>query len=231
MNAAAAISPGPPSSRTHPRLWQARYDAYWSVGGAASRRGGGGDRCLRADFAACRLRHREDDLKRLDLLSPIVEGVGDGNFHCSLVCDVDNAEEMARGEEFMHRLVERAIDGRHPVPASTASGRASRNIWRRRPRARGSRRHARAGAGARSAKHLQSRKDRTGAVGPSFVAAKDTAKRNQSALRSFGCRLGEGVHGFVDTVEDLGFRQDIVDLESLERVPGSRGIQAAPWRL
>src|SRR6185295_4314218 len=50
----------------------------------------------------------EDDLKRLGLLSPIVGHVGDGNFHCSLVCDVDNAEEMARGEDFMHRLVERA---------------------------------------------------------------------------------------------------------------------------
>ena len=42
------------------------------------------------------------------LIAPIVGHVGDGNFHCSLVCDVDNADEMARGEEFMHRLVERA---------------------------------------------------------------------------------------------------------------------------
>jgi D-lactate dehydrogenase (cytochrome) len=40
--------------------------------------------------------------------SPIVGHVGDGNFHCSLLCDVDDLEEMARGEEFMHRLVERA---------------------------------------------------------------------------------------------------------------------------
>jgi D-lactate dehydrogenase (cytochrome) len=34
--------------------------------------------------------------------------VGDGNFHCSLLCDVDDGDEMARGEEFMHRLVKRA---------------------------------------------------------------------------------------------------------------------------
>ena len=55
----------------------------------------------------------EDDLKRLNLLSPIVGHVGDGNFHCSLVCDTNDADEMARGEEFMHRLVERAqaMDG------------------------------------------------------------------------------------------------------------------------
>ena len=32
----------------------------------------------------------------------------DGHFHCWRVCDVDNKEEMARGEEFMHGLVERA---------------------------------------------------------------------------------------------------------------------------
>ena len=50
----------------------------------------------------------EIDLKRLNLQSPIVGHVGDGNFHCSLLCDVDDAGEMARGEDFMHRLVERA---------------------------------------------------------------------------------------------------------------------------
>ena len=50
----------------------------------------------------------EADLLRLKLQSPIVGHVGDGNFHCSLVCDVDDPGEMARGEDFMHRLVERA---------------------------------------------------------------------------------------------------------------------------
>jgi len=50
----------------------------------------------------------EEDLERLKLTSPIVGHVGDGNFHCSLMCDVDDREEMARGEEFMHRLVQRA---------------------------------------------------------------------------------------------------------------------------
>ena len=33
------------------------------------------------------------------------------------------------------------------------------------------------------------------------------------------------MHGFVDTVEDVVFRQDIVDIKSLERVPGSRGFE------
>jgi len=50
----------------------------------------------------------EADLKRLRLQSPIVGHVGDGNFHCSLLCDLNDSGEMARGEDFMHRLVERA---------------------------------------------------------------------------------------------------------------------------
>jgi D-lactate dehydrogenase (cytochrome) len=50
----------------------------------------------------------EADLLRLNLQSPIVGHVGDGNFHCSLLCDLDDPDEMARGEDFMHRLVERA---------------------------------------------------------------------------------------------------------------------------
>ncbi len=39
--------------------------------------------------------------------------VGDGNFHCSLLCDVNDPDEMRRAEEFLHRLVERAqaMDG------------------------------------------------------------------------------------------------------------------------
>src|SRR5689334_13617739 len=96
-----------PEDRT--KLWQARHDAYWSV--KALRPGAGvvaTDVCVPISRLADCVTETEEDLKRLNLLSPIVGHVGDGNFHCSLVCDVDNAEEMARGEDFMHRLVERA---------------------------------------------------------------------------------------------------------------------------
>src|SRR5438093_5280540 len=96
-----------PEDRT--KLWQARHDAYWSV--KALRPGAGvvaTDVCVPISRLADCVTETEEDLKRLNLLSPIVGHVGDGNFHCSLVCDLDNADEMARGEEFMHRLVERA---------------------------------------------------------------------------------------------------------------------------
>ena len=91
------------------RLWQARHDVYWAV--KALRPGAGAvatDVCVPISRLADCVTETEEDLKRLRLQSPIVGHVGDGNFHCSLLCDVDDSDEMARGEEFMHRLVERA---------------------------------------------------------------------------------------------------------------------------
>jgi D-lactate dehydrogenase (cytochrome) len=96
-----------PEDRT--KLWQARHDAYWSV--KALRPGAGvvaTDVCVPISRLADCVTETEEDLDRLKLISPIVGHVGDGNFHCSLLCDVDDHEEMARGEEFMHRLVQRA---------------------------------------------------------------------------------------------------------------------------
>jgi len=96
-----------PEDRT--KLWQARHDAYWSV--KMLRPGGtpvATDVCVPISRLADCVTETEDDLKRFNLISPIVGHVGDGNFHCSLICDVNDADEMARGEEFMHRLVERA---------------------------------------------------------------------------------------------------------------------------
>lgn len=96
------------------KLWQARHDAYWSV---RSLRPGAGvvatDVCVPISRLADCVVETEADLQRLHLTAPIVGHVGDGNFHCSLLCDVNDPEEMARGEQFMHRLVERAqaMDG------------------------------------------------------------------------------------------------------------------------
>ena len=91
------------------KLWQARHDVYWAV--KALRPGAGAvatDVCVPISRLADCVTETEADLKRLRLQSPIVGHVGDGNFHCSLLCDVNDSDEMARGEEFMHRLVERA---------------------------------------------------------------------------------------------------------------------------
>lgn len=96
-----------PEDRT--RLWQARHDAYWSI---KNLRPGAGvvatDVCVPISRLAECVVETELDLARLNLIAPIVGHVGDGNFHCSLLCDVDDPDEVARGETFMHRLVQRA---------------------------------------------------------------------------------------------------------------------------
>jgi D-lactate dehydrogenase (cytochrome) len=99
-----------PEDRT--KLWQARHDAYWSV--KAMRPGPSvglvaTDVCVPISRLADCVTETEQDISRLRLQSPIVGHVGDGNFHCSLLCDLDDPDEMARCEEFMHRLVERAL--------------------------------------------------------------------------------------------------------------------------
>ncbi|NIR59053.1 MAG: FAD-binding oxidoreductase, partial [Gammaproteobacteria bacterium] len=49
------------------------------------------------------------DLDELGLLSPIVGHVGDGNFHCQVLCDPDDDDEIAACRDFTARLAARAI--------------------------------------------------------------------------------------------------------------------------
>ena len=96
-----------PEDRT--KLWQARHDAYWSV--KALRPGSdvaATDVCVPISRLAECVAETEADLARMNLVAPIVGHVGDGNFHCSMVCDRNDSDEVARAEAFMHRLVERA---------------------------------------------------------------------------------------------------------------------------
>jgi D-lactate dehydrogenase (cytochrome) len=96
-----------PEDRT--KLWQARHDGYWAV--KALRPGAGivaTDVCVPISRLAECVVETERDLEASGLLSPIVGHVGDGNFHCALLCDVDNLAEIACAEDFQHRLVERA---------------------------------------------------------------------------------------------------------------------------
>ena len=59
-------------------------------------------------LAAC-VTETKQDIERLGLLAPIVGHVGDGNFHVMPVIDPDDAEERGRVQQFLDRLVERAL--------------------------------------------------------------------------------------------------------------------------
>ena len=92
------------------KLWKARHDVYWSARGL---RPGAEpvvtDVCVPISQLAQCVSETEEDLKRSNLLAPLVGHVGDGNFHLELLIDRNDAEEVRAVEAFLERLVERAL--------------------------------------------------------------------------------------------------------------------------
>ena len=92
------------------RLWQARHDAYWS---AFTLRPGAKvvatDACVPISRLADCVEETRRDIDASGLVAAIVGHVGDGNFHVALLVDIDDADEIARTEAFIGRLVERAL--------------------------------------------------------------------------------------------------------------------------
>lgn len=97
-----------PEERT--RLWQARHDAYWS---ALSLKPGSKviatDVCVPISRLAECVVETQEDIKASGLVAPIVGHVGDGNFHLTLLCDMDQPNEVETCRAFLHRLVERSL--------------------------------------------------------------------------------------------------------------------------
>jgi D-lactate dehydrogenase (cytochrome) len=92
------------------RLWQARHDVYWA---ALSLRPGARivstDVCVPISRLADCVGETRLDIERTGLTAPIVGHVGDGNFHLSILVDMESAEEVERADEFVGRLNLRAI--------------------------------------------------------------------------------------------------------------------------
>lgn len=97
-----------PEERT--RLWQARHDAYWS--GLALRPGAKAvatDVCVPISRLADCVTQTQADIASAGLVAPILGHVGDGNFHVTLLVDMDDPADVARAEGFLHRLVQRGL--------------------------------------------------------------------------------------------------------------------------
>jgi D-lactate dehydrogenase (cytochrome) len=97
-----------PEDRT--RLWQARHDAYWA--GRSLRPGSQAiatDVCVPISRLAACLTATQRDIAVSRLVAPILGHVGDGNFHLTLLVDLDDRDEVARAEGLCERLVERAL--------------------------------------------------------------------------------------------------------------------------
>jgi D-lactate dehydrogenase (cytochrome) len=92
------------------RLWQARHDVYWAaLGLRPGARPFATDVCVPLSRLAECVAETQRDIASHGLISPIAGHVGDGNFHCSPLIDMDNPVEVAAAKDFNARLVERAL--------------------------------------------------------------------------------------------------------------------------
>ena len=97
-----------PEDRT--RLWQARHDAYWAARGLRpGAQAVATDVCVPISRLADCLTATQADIAASRLVAPILGHVGDGNFHLSLLVDMDDADEVRRADGLCQRLVERAL--------------------------------------------------------------------------------------------------------------------------
>ena len=93
------------------RIWQARHDAYWAQ--RALRPGTDGvatDICVPISNLATAVTRAQEKALELDLLSPILGHVGDGNFHCTLLIDRNDESEVQRSKAFTDWLSELAVE-------------------------------------------------------------------------------------------------------------------------
>ncbi|WP_299622292.1 FAD-linked oxidase C-terminal domain-containing protein [uncultured Tateyamaria sp.] len=98
------------STEERNKLWKARHDLYWAT--LQLRPGAQGistDVCVPISRLAEAVTGAQAKAAELDLLSPIVGHVGDGNFHCLVLIDMDDADEVARAERFVAWLADEAI--------------------------------------------------------------------------------------------------------------------------
>ena len=98
------------STEERNKLWQARHDAYWAT--LQLRPGAMGistDVCVPISRLAECVSQAQERLKSDGFISPIVGHVGDGNFHCLLLVDMENKDEMARAAAFVSWLNDLAI--------------------------------------------------------------------------------------------------------------------------
>jgi D-lactate dehydrogenase (cytochrome) len=92
------------------RLWQARHDGYWAArhlrpGAAAFAT----DVCVPISRLAECVTAAQRATAELNLVAPVLGHVGDGNFHLSLLVDMDDPDEVKRAKLLMQRIAELAL--------------------------------------------------------------------------------------------------------------------------
>jgi D-lactate dehydrogenase (cytochrome) len=92
------------------RLWKARHDYYWAtLQIEPGKTGIATDVCVPISrLAECVVRNNEL-VEEMGLIGLVVGHVGDGNFHTTLLIDMNDADEVARADAFVGKLNELAI--------------------------------------------------------------------------------------------------------------------------
>lgn len=92
------------------RLWAMRHGAHYATGALApGKRTMSTDVCVPISKLAEAVTTAQENSRTLGLPCAIVGHVGDGNFHCGLRFDPDNAEEMAAAKGFVEALNDLAL--------------------------------------------------------------------------------------------------------------------------
>jgi D-lactate dehydrogenase (cytochrome) len=92
------------------KMWQARHDAYWAcIQLRPGAKAFATDVCVPLSRLAECVTETQRDIADNKLVAPIVGHVGDGNFHVSVLLDMDDPAEVAAAKKFNERLVARAL--------------------------------------------------------------------------------------------------------------------------
>ena len=92
------------------RLWTARHNAYFAaVASAPGKKAFVSDVCVPISRLAECVLDTKRDIEENRLQAPLVGHAGDGNFHATIMVDLDDPEERARAEAVLDRMVERAL--------------------------------------------------------------------------------------------------------------------------
>jgi D-lactate dehydrogenase (cytochrome) len=92
------------------RLWTPRHHAFFaSLQLRPGCRSLTTDACVPISNLARCIEETVADIEAQGLMAPVFGHVGDGNFHCLMLIDPDNPEEVRKSEEVSHRLMQRAV--------------------------------------------------------------------------------------------------------------------------
>ncbi|HUE87417.1 MAG TPA: FAD-linked oxidase C-terminal domain-containing protein [Vicinamibacterales bacterium] len=91
-------------------LWQARHDVlYATIASRPGARPWTSDVCVPISRLSECILETQDDLRRSNIVAPLVGHAGDGNFHLIFMVDTEDTAEMAAVKAANVRLVERAL--------------------------------------------------------------------------------------------------------------------------